>query len=64
MASYALQTPPCVAHAKLPGPGTKKRPKIGNNKGQLRIGTPPRVAHGKPPGPKEEKLAEYQFFLS
>ena len=30
----------------------KKRPKVGNNKGQLRIATPPRVVHTKPPGPK------------
>ena len=34
MASYALQTPPWVAHAKPPGP---KRLNIGNNNGQLRI---------------------------
>ena len=30
----------------------RKRPKVGNNNGQLRIATPPRVAHTKPPGPK------------
>ena len=30
----------------------KKRPKVCDNNGQLRIATPPRVAHAKPPGPK------------
>ena len=30
----------------------KRRPKVGNNNGQLRIATPPRVVHAKPPGPK------------
>ena len=34
------------------GLGVAKRPKVGNNNGQLRIATPPRVAHAKPPGPK------------
>ena len=29
----------------------EERPKVGNNKGQLRIATPPRLAHTKPPGP-------------
>ena len=29
----------------------ERRPKVGNNNGQLRIPTPPRVAHAKPPGP-------------
>ena len=29
----------------------EKRPKVGNNNGQLCIATPPRVAHAKPPGP-------------
>ena len=29
----------------------KKRPKVGNNNGQLRIATTPQVAHAKPPGP-------------
>ena len=29
----------------------RRRPKVGNNNGQLRIATPPRVAHEKPPGP-------------
>ena len=28
----------------------ERRPKVGNNNGQLRIATPPRVAHAKPPG--------------
>ena len=31
----------------------KKRPKVGNNNGQLRIAKPPKVAHTKPPGPIE-----------
>ena len=35
MANYALQTPPRVAHAKMPGP--KKKLNDGNNNGQLRI---------------------------
>ena len=29
----------------------RKRPKVGNNNGQLRIATPPRVAHAKLPEP-------------
>ena len=29
----------------------RKRPKVGNNNGQLRIAMPHRVAHAKPPGP-------------
>ena len=29
----------------------KKRAKVRNYNGQLRIATPPRVAHTKPPGP-------------
>ena len=33
MASYALKTPPRVAHAKPPGP----KKEVGNNNGQLRI---------------------------
>ena len=49
LASYALQTPPRVANAKPPGP--KERPKVGNNKSQIRIAMPPRVAHAKTPGP-------------
>ena len=57
-ASYVLQTPPRMAHAKLPGP--KKRPKICNNKGQLRIATPPRLAHAKSPEVTTTKLA-YNF---
>ena len=53
MASYALQTPPRVAHAKPPRPNDiEERPKVGNNNGQLRIAMPPRVARAKPPGPK------------
>ena len=31
----------------------RKKTKVGNNNGQLRIATPPRVAHTKPHGPKE-----------
>ena len=30
----------------------ERRPKVGNNNGQLCIATPPRVAHAEPPGPK------------
>ena len=30
----------------------ERRPKVGNNNGQLRIARPPQVAHAKPPGPK------------
>ena len=46
-----------MAHAsthgarKPPGP---KRPKVGNNNGQLRIAMPPWVAHAKLPGLKSE----------
>ena len=29
----------------------RRKAKVGNNNGQLRIATPPRVAHSKPPGP-------------
>ena len=46
-------------HGSFPEVGQKqktereeRRPKVGNNNGQLRIATPPRVAHAKPPGPK------------
>ena len=46
-------------HRSFPEVGQKqkteekeKRPKVGNNNGQLRIATPPRVVHAKPPGPK------------
>ena len=35
MAKLRIATPPRVAHAKPPGP--KRRPKIGNNNGQLHI---------------------------
>ena len=43
-------------HRSFPEVGQKqkterKRAKVGNNNGQLRIATPPRVAHAKPPGP-------------
>ena len=34
----------------------KKRPKVGNNNGQLCIAMPPRVAHAKPPGPINSDL--------
>ena len=39
MASYALQTPPRVAHAKPPGPKRRERERLndGKNNGQLRI---------------------------
>ena len=43
---------------EIPRSGSKakdekeRRPKVGNNNGQLHIATPPRVAHAKPPGPK------------
>ena len=30
----------------------KRRAKVGNNNGQLRIAMPPRVTHAKPPWPK------------
>ena len=30
----------------------RRRAKVGNNNGQLRIATPPRVVHAKLPGPK------------
>ena len=54
--SYAKQI---FTHGSFPEVGQKqkterkerRRPKVGNNNGQLRIATPPRVAHAKPPGP-------------
>ena len=33
----------------------KRKPKVCNNIGQLRIATPPRVVHAKPPGPKKKE---------
>ena len=49
-------------HGSFPEVGQKqktererRRPKVGNNNGQLCIATPPRVAHAKPPGPKKER---------
>ena len=39
------------------GKERKRRPKAGNNNGQLRIAMPPRVAHSKPPGPKFVAMA-------
>ena len=52
MASYALQTPPRVAHAKPPGPKKRERPKVGNNNGQLRISNTTSVGTRKLPEPK------------
>ena len=51
---------PIFKHGRFPKVGQKqkterkerRRPKVGNNNGQLRIATPTRVAHAKPPGPK------------
>ena len=54
MASYALRTPPQMAHVMPPGP-KERSANDGNNNGQLRIPTPPRVAHAKPPWPKRKK---------
>ena len=48
-------------HGRFPEVGEKqktekkeerKRPKVGNNNGQLALQRPPRVAHAKLPGPK------------
>ena len=51
MASFALSATSGGA-SKHVWTTQKKRPKDGNNNGQLRIATPPWVAHAKPPGPK------------
>ena len=47
MASFALRTPPRVAHASRLGQKKERRAKVGNNNGQLCIATP-----RKPPGTK------------
>ena len=41
-----------IAHASRLG---QKRPKVGNNNGQLRIATPPQVAHASRLGQKKKK---------
>ena len=52
-------------HGKFPQSGPKakdrekqrkRREKVGNNNGQLRIATPPPVAHAKLPGPRFSKV--------
>ena len=50
MASYALQRH--LGWRTQSRLGQKRRAKVGNNNGQLRIAMPPRGAHANPPGPK------------
>ena len=40
----------------------KRRAKVGNNNGQLRIATPPRMAHAKPPGPITVTQSQEKWF--
>ena len=59
-------------HGRFPEVGQKqkterekeRRPKLGNNNGQLCIAMPPRVAHAKPPGPMKKVSHNLKTFFN